>query len=289
VSNAASTLPLPATALPVERLPGAFTAPLDSARIAALVHGVDVETVLRTGSTNTDLLGRVRDNAPLRPILRATIAQTAGRGRHGRVWHAAPGSALLFSLAIPCVGAGAIDGALSLACGLAAAEALAPRVAVQLKWPNDLLFDRRKLGGVLCELALDDSGQRTLVVGIGINLALAPATRAAIEQPVATLDESIALHELAAQREELIGGIAASILALAAEFGRHGFAPLRGRFLGRFALLGREVQLFEASRRIASGVAVDVDAAGRLLLQTDAGTRAFAGGEVSLRPAVPGA
>jgi BirA family biotin operon repressor/biotin-[acetyl-CoA-carboxylase] ligase len=273
----------------VERLPDVLTAPLDGARIAALADGVDVETVLRTGSTNTDLLGRVRAHAPSRPILRATIAQTAGRGRHGRVWHAAPGSALLFSLAIPFVGGRAIDGALSLACGLAVAEALAPRVAVQLKWPNDVLLDRRKLGGVLCELALDDSGQRTLVVGIGINLALAPAMRAAIGQPVATLDEAIVLRELAAQREELIGRIAASILVLAAEFDLHGFAPLRARFLARFALLGCEVELFEARRPIARGVAVDVDAAGRLLLQTAAGTRAFAGGEVSLRPAAPGA
>jgi len=260
-------------------------APLDDARIAAFVGAADVETVLRTGSTNTDLLGRVRARAPARPLLRATLEQTAGRGRHGRAWHAAPGSALLFSLAIPFVGARAIDSAVSLASGLAVAEALAPRVAVQLKWPNDLLLDGRKLGGVLCELALDDTGQRTLVVGIGVNLTLAPALRAAIEQPAAALDEAIALRELAAQREELIGRIAASILVLAVQFDLDGFAPLRARFLARFAQLGREVELIEAKCPIAAGVAIDIDAAGRLLLQTDAGTRAFAGGELSLRPA----
>jgi BirA family biotin operon repressor/biotin-[acetyl-CoA-carboxylase] ligase len=230
-------------------------------------------------------LGRVRARQPSRAILRATIEQTAGRGRHGRAWHARPGSALLFSLAMPFVGARAVDGAISLACGLAAAEALAPRVALQLKWPNDLLLDGRKLGGVLCELALDDAGRRSVVVGIGINLWLAPKMRIAIEQPAAALEEVIPLRELATQREELIGRIAAATLALAGEFGLHGFAPLRARFLARFALLGREVELLEARKPIAAGVAVDIDAVGRLLLRTEAGTRAFAGGEVSLRPA----
>jgi len=285
VSNATSTLPPSAQSLPLQRLSDALAAPLEAARIGALIGAADVETVMRTGSTSTDLLGRVRARQPARAILRATVEQTAGRGRHGRAWHTEAGSALLFSLAIPFVGARAMDGAVSLACGLAVAEALAPRVAMQLKWPNDLLFDGRKLGGVLCELALDDDGQRTVVVGIGINLSVAPATRTAIEQPVASLEEVIPLRELAAQREELIGRIAAATLAIATEFDTHGFAPLRARFLTRFALLGREVELLEARKPIAAGVAVDIDAAGRLLLRTDAGTRAFAGGEVSLRPA----
>jgi BirA family biotin operon repressor/biotin-[acetyl-CoA-carboxylase] ligase len=265
-----------------------LAAPLVAARIGALIGAAEVETVMRTGSTSTDLLGRVRARQPTRAILRAAIEQTAGRGRHGRAWHAEPGSALLFSLAIPFVGARAVDGAISLACGLAVAEALAPRVVLQLKWPNDLLFDGRKLGGVLCELALDDAGQRSVVVGIGINLSLAQETRSAIEQPAASLEEVIPLRELAAQREELIGRIAAATVAMTSEFDLHGFGALRTRFLARFALLGREVELLEAGKPIATGIAVDIDAAGRLLLRTKAGTRAFAGGEVSLRPAMRG-
>ena len=281
VSNATSTLPLPAQPPPLKLL----SAPLDVARIVALIGEADIETVMRTGSTNTDLLGRVRARQPSRAILRATIEQTAGRGRHGRAWHAEPGSALLFSLAIPFGGARAVEGAISLACGLAVAEALAPRVSLQLKWPNDLLLDGRKLGGVLCELALDAAGQRTVVVGIGINLSLTPKTRSAIEQPAAALEEVIPLRELATLREELIGRVGAATLAIAGEFDSHGFTPLRARFLARFALLGREVELLEARKPIAAGIAVDIDAAGRLLLRTGAGTRVFAGGEVSLRPA----
>ena len=260
-----------------------FAAPLDGARIAAAAGVADVETVLRTGSTNTDLLGRVRVQAPIRPLLLAALEQTQGRGRFGRAWHAVPGSALLFSLAIPLSGPRSIDGAVSLACGLAAAEALAPLASLQLKWPNDLLLEGRKLGGVLCELALDGAGQRTLIAGIGINLWLAPEVQVTVEQPVAALDELVAQEELLAQRDVLIGRIAAAACALVGEFDAHGFAPLRAQFLARFALLGREVEILEAKRPLAAGIAVDIDAAGRLLLRTDAGTRAFAGGEVSLR------
>jgi len=291
VSNAISPLPSLETAPVAElaRLRTAFAAPLDGAQIASCLARAEIETVLRTGSTNTDLLGRVRAQVPARPILRATLEQTAGRGRHGRTWFSTPGSALLFSLAVPLTASRAIDGGVSLACGLAVAEALAPLVTVHLKWPNDLFLDGRKLGGVLCELALDGNGCRTLIVGVGVNLWLEPATRAVIGQPAAALDEVIGLEQLGCQREMLIGRIAAAMLAMAEQFDMHGFAPLRARFLARFALLGREVELIEAKRAIAGGVAVDIDEAGRLLLRTNAGTRAFAAGEVSLRIAPRGA
>jgi len=76
---------------------------------------------------------------------------------------------------------------------------------------------------------------------------------------------------------------------LAGEFDMYGFEPMRARFLARFAHLGRDVELLDGKRPIANGVAVDIDGAGRLMLRTDTGTRAFAGGEVSLRLAPRGA
>lgn len=260
--------------------------PLEGALIAAACGGAaDVETVARTGSTNSDLLVRARAAAPVRPLLCAALEQTEGRGRHGRPWVATPGAALLFSMAVPLAAPRGVDAAVSLACGLAAAEALAPLAEMQLKWPNDLLLRGRKVGGVLCELALDGEGQRTLVAGIGINLWLDPATCAAIGQPAAALADVVPGERLATQREALIGRVAKSVLALIGEFDASGFAPLRPRFLARFALLGREVQLADAHLPVAGGVATDIDEAGRLLLLTRSGTRAFAGGEVSLRPA----
>jgi BirA family biotin operon repressor/biotin-[acetyl-CoA-carboxylase] ligase len=137
----------------------------------------------------------------------------------------------------------------------------------------------------LCELALDGAGRRTLIAGFGINLWLAPEVQAAIGQPAAALGEAVSPDVLAQQRETLIARIAANTLAAVGEFDANGFGLLRARFLARFSMLNREVELLDAKHCIAAGVAVDIDAAGRLLLRTAAGTRAFAGGEVSLRMA----
>lgn len=284
VLSASTTAPaFAADAVASPTLAALPAAPLDAARIAAVFDG-DVECVVRTGSTNADLLGRFREHAPARPVVRAALEQLAGRGRHGRAWVTAPGSALLFSLGIPLRSGRAVDSAVSLAVGLAAAEALAVQAPVQVKWPNDLFLDGRKLAGVLCELALDGEGRRTLVAGIGINLTLSDDARRALGQPVAALDEVIAPALLAAQREALIGRIATAVCAAVAEVDQHGFGSLRARFLARFVFLGREVELLEAGARVAAGVAVDIDASGRLMVLTDAGTRSFAAGELSLRP-----
>lgn len=96
--------------------------------------------------------------------------QTAGRGRLERRWEAPPGRALLVSFVLDR------NPLLSLAAGVAAAEACGPEV--RLKWPNDLLLGDRKLGGILVEVAPDKA-----VCGIGINLTWAPPGGAMIEQP----------------------------------------------------------------------------------------------------------
>ena len=257
--------------------------PLSRARLADAAPGFEVEAVQETGSTNTDLLQRVRQAQPSQPLLRAALRQTAGRGRHGRRWFAAAGDALLFSLAVPMTADGARIAAATLACGVGAAEPLrAAGVPVSLKWPNDLLLDGRKLGGVLCELAVDDEGRRTLVVGFGINLHLDAATRDSIGQPAAALDEAMATP---AQREPLIGRIAVAVLAALRLYDAQGFVPLQPRFMALFAQRDAAVDLLELGTRVASGRALGVDGEGRLLLQTAQGLRVCGSGELSLRTA----
>lgn len=98
-----------------------------------------------------------------------TEHQTAGRGRVGRRWEAPPGTALLVSFVLRT------NPLLSLAAGVAAAEACGP--SVRLKWPNDLLLDGRKLGGILVEASPEKA-----VCGIGINLSAAPPGAARLDQ-----------------------------------------------------------------------------------------------------------
>ncbi len=259
----------------------AAVSPLAGDLIAKAAPQFDVETVQETGSTNADLLQRVRQEQPRCPLLRAALHQAGGRGRYGRRWFAAPGGALLFSLAVPMKAGEARIAAATLACGVGAAEALrAVGAPVDLKWPNDLLLAGRKLGGVLCELAVDGQGRRTLVVGVGVNLHLDPATRDSIGQPAAALDETPAVAE---KREVLIGRIAAAILAALQIYEASGFVPMQPRFMALFAQRDAMVDLLELGVRVARGRALGVDGEGRLLLATEQGLRACSSGELSMR------
>jgi len=120
---------------------------------------------MRSVSSTQDVARRL-------PIGSVVVAdhQTAGRGRLNRRWEAPAGSALLVSFVLQA------NPLLSLAAGIAAAEACG--AAVRLKWPNDLLLDGRKLGGILVEATPDKA-----VCGIGINLSWAPAGAARLDQP----------------------------------------------------------------------------------------------------------
>jgi BirA family transcriptional regulator, biotin operon repressor / biotin---[acetyl-CoA-carboxylase] ligase len=122
---------------------------------------------LRLGSATS-----TQDVARELPIGSIVVAdhQTAGRGRLDRRWEAPPGTALLVSFVL------SPNPLLSLAAGVAAAEACGP--PVRLKWPNDLLLGDRKLGGILVE-----AGPARAVCGIGINLTWAPDGAAKLDQP----------------------------------------------------------------------------------------------------------
>jgi len=242
------------------------------------------ETALQTGSTNADLMARARVRAIIAPLVRATLHQSAGRGRLGRSWQSEPGSALLFSVALPLVADTVVPAAATLACGVALCEALrAEGIGASLKWPNDIEVAGCKLAGVLTELALDGAGARSLVVGVGLNLWASDHLRANVGRPIATLDESIARATLAADREDWIGRLAAACVQAVRQFERDGFVPFQPRFMARFAALGQTVDVAAQGARIASGRALGVDGEGRLLLHVDGAIRAFSGGEISLR------
>jgi BirA family biotin operon repressor/biotin-[acetyl-CoA-carboxylase] ligase len=293
----------PAAAVPGPALRAALAAPLRPGALAAAARGriaaPAIEAVLETGSTNADLLAQARAHAPAGPRLRACLNQTAGRGRMGRRWYAAPGSALLFSLAVP-LGNAAPPAAATLVAAVVLADLLdaafgrtqvaspdaaasAARLDLQLKWPNDLLLDGRKLGGVLAELAVDRAGVRTLVLGVGLNLWLDAAARGSIGQPAAALAERVPLATLPARREELIGGAAAALVEAVHDCTGRGFVPYQPRFMQRFALLGDEVDLIEQGARSAGGRALGIDGEGRLLLEREGRVVAIASGEVSVR------
>jgi BirA family transcriptional regulator, biotin operon repressor / biotin---[acetyl-CoA-carboxylase] ligase len=210
--------------------------------------------------------GRAAEGATAGLVAVADV-QTAGRGRWGRSWEAPAGTALLCSVLLrpglpperwPLAGA---------AMGLAAREAVAalsPAVPVALKWPNDVVVGDAKLGGVLAE-ALPGSG--AVVVGLGLNLTWAPPGAAQLGQ----VDRDVVLDAVLAALGRLCGDWAAVVGVLRAHC----------------TTLGRRVRVDMAGRSV-TGLAVDVDDTGALVLDTATGRRTVTAGDVlHLRAVLP--
>ena len=269
--------------------PSVQPAPLSaSAIVEALAsewrHECTVEAVAATVSTNEDLVTRARAHQPARRLLRAADFQSAGRGRKQRVWHAAPGGALLFSVAIPLSATAHLLPPVTLACGVAVAESLRGcGIAVALKWPNDIRIGGRKLGGVLTELAADRSGSQTLIVGVGINLHLNDDVRSKIGQPSIALDELG--HASPRTREQWIGDFGSAIFNASAQFLKTGFDPFRARFNCLLDLRGELVDVLHdaAGTPPLSGRVIEVDNDGRLVIEAEGQRHAISVGDVSVQ------
>lgn len=235
--------------------------------------GVTVEHVPEIDSTNTELMRRARTGRT-DAVLLVADRQTAGRGRLGRGWVSTPGASLTFSLGLPL--APADWAGLSLAVGVSLAESLHSRV--QLKWPNDLWVDDRKLGGILIETAAFADGsraaQRYAIVGVGLNLLPRPGDGMATP-PAALAELQAGVEPLAVLRQ-----VARPLLDSLRAFERSGFAAFQARFQARDLLRGREVVLGDGTRGTAHGVT----GSGALLVHTAAGTQAITSSEVSVRP-----
>jgi BirA family biotin operon repressor/biotin-[acetyl-CoA-carboxylase] ligase len=186
-------------------------------------------TVLRLGSVTS-----TQDVARDLPIGSIVIAehQTAGRGRRDHRWDAPPGSALLVSFVL------APKPLLSIAAGVAAAEACGSNV--RLKWPNDLVVEDKKVGGILVE---NMAGKA--VCGIGINLHRAPEHAAKLDQPQAwvfkRLREKMTFWSAAPDEEVL------------------------ARWRELSATLGRRVRV-EMSGQTVEGIADDIGPRGELIV-----------------------
>lgn len=232
-------------------------------------------------STNAHLL---REAAAGLPSGAACLAerQTAGRGRRGRVWVSPFGVNLYLSLLWRFPLAPAALGGMSLAAGAVVAETLSAVGAteVTLKWPNDLLWRRRKLAGLLLEVAGESQGPCHLVIGLGVNLRMAAGQGVGIDQLWATLDQ--ATNGRLCERNVLAARLLDALMGAADRYADDGLAPFLDRWRHFDAFEGKPVSLLIGDRRIEgrhAGVAND----GALRLETADGLRHFQAGEVSLR------
>jgi BirA family biotin operon repressor/biotin-[acetyl-CoA-carboxylase] ligase len=234
-----------------------------------------VHVVAETGSTNDDAKALAREGAPAGTLVIAD-AQTSGRGRSGARWHSPAGENLYLSLVLrPTMAASAVT-PFTLVAGLVVAAAIEERVsrATLVKWPNDVHVAGRKISGILVEGQVRGDALGSIVAGVGVNV-----TTSSFPPPLDATATSLAM--LGARDCDRVGlavAIAVGLTEAVERFAREGIAPFARELAARDALLGRRVKVGDIE-----GSAMGIDAEGRLLVSTDAGTAIpIASGHVEL-------
>ena len=257
--------------------------PLDAACIRSMLPvgvrlgGLSVHGAI--GSTNSWL--QERSFALKAPYACLCEHQLAGRGRRGRVWEDGTGRDLCLSL-LWRFGAGQAHNhtqGLSLGVGVAVVRALESTGAsgIGLKWPNDIVWQDRKVGGILIEGSV--SGRSwAVIIGVGINVH--PAAEVDSRAPRAHLATVPGAH---ASRNRLATSLIVEILAECARYETRGAGPAIREWIRLDALRGRAVRVHRPGGEVA-GIARGVDETGELLVEVGGRIERFVSAEVSLRP-----
>lgn len=251
------------------------------ARISAGQRFDDVTWTPTSSSTNADLIEAARSGA--REQVRLTDFQSAGRGRRDRSWSAPPGTSLILSVLLRERAPGQplspdTAGGLTMALGLGAVEACQELCGVRptLKWPNDLVYEDRKLAGVLAEGVIEDGQLTAVVIGMGLN-ANWP------ELPAELTDIAVSLNHLAGHEVDRVA-LARLVLNRFEHWVAEDPATLRARYVECSATIGRQVRAELPDGDIV-GLAVGITEVGHLELDTIAGRRTMHVGDVvHLRP-----
>ncbi|MDX2265602.1 MAG: biotin--[acetyl-CoA-carboxylase] ligase [Hyphomicrobiales bacterium] len=235
--------------------------------LAADAAAFRIERFAVLPSTNAEALDRAAAGDPGGLWIRAD-AQTLGRGRAGRAWTSPPGNLYASLLLRPACAPSAAPG-LSLLAAVAAADAVAamrpaaaPRIA--LKWPNDILIEGAKAGGVLLESMGSTGPGRAVVIGVGVNVASPPS---GLDRPVA--------HARAFAPDATVDRVFDALVAAMAGWLRRwddgrGFGAVRNAWLARAYGLGAPVSV-RVNGSVVAGVFLGLDDDGALLLADSAG------------------
>jgi BirA family biotin operon repressor/biotin-[acetyl-CoA-carboxylase] ligase len=234
----------------------------------------------RVESTQSTIFDLAAQGAPDRTVVVADY-QAAGRGRRGRAWEAPPETSLLTSILVRPRGTPERWGGYSLVSALAVADALA-RVAglgARLKWPNDVLVGGRKIAGILLESRIPAGGTSgadaasVIAVGVGVNLA-----QRAFPAGLAARATSVALEiGRPVERDAALAALLSAFDDWRTQLERDGLAPIRARWLAVADTIGRRVSVDGVT-----GVAVDLDVDGALVLQDGERRHRIVAGEVGV-------
>ena len=260
----------------IDLLDGQTIQGLMSPETSSRLNGIEV--FLEIDSTNSYLFGKSLKSD------RATICfaerQAAGRGRRGRKWVSPFGTNLYMSILwrMP-LNRAPIDG-LSLAVGVAVVRALTGEgfSGIKMKWPNDLLLNGGKIGGILIEMKPPTADFVELVIGVGINLNMPASSAKLIDQPWQDLSNGMESKS----RNEIAASVVTSILDVLTEFPELGFVGFADEWHALDAYYDRLVEL-HLGQKTVKGYAQGVNREGAINISVDGELHCFHGGEISLR------
>lgn len=231
-------------------------------------------------STNTYLMNLAQQGA-LSGMVCLAEYQSAGRGRRGRNWVSPFGANIYLSILWRFnQGLGGISG-LSLVMGIAVIRTLR-RLGypdIGLKWPNDIYWQQRKLGGILVEVTGESNGPVVAVIGLGLNVCVPPAAANAIDQ--AWVDLQHINNHLTCERNDVAAALLTEMLNILNEFENLPLAAFLDEWRAYDCLFERQVKVVLYGQEIV-GVAKGINDNGLLLLQHNDGiTHAYTSGEIS--------
>jgi len=257
-----------------------------------------LERAAETQSTNDDLLVRWRAGQLTDPIARIAHKQTAGKGRAGRSWIANPNDTLCFSYAYPFQKSPGELSGLSLVVGLAVISGIAAALdleqsqlyeqGLRLKWPNDLLLNNSKLGGILIEGGQAKANDPTwMVIGVGLNLRNAPSIENRLKdsstQKVSAVDQLQQANTQLPDIEFFWLKLIEAFERYLPEFEQDGFKAYQTQWNEWDAYKDLAVNITGAGKESVCGQAAGVDNSGALILNQNGKILAIHAGDVSMR------
>lgn len=250
----------------------------NSPEIRGRVHVLD-----EVDSTNRYLADFVGESSDINGVACLAEVQSGGRGRRGRAWIATPYCNLMLSMAWRFAGGPGTLSGLSLAAGVALLRALEEYgvAGAGLKWPNDILWDHRKLAGLLIDIKGEAAGPTLVILGLGINGHIGPRDAEDIDQPWTDLQT---ITGKLTDRNRLAALVIRHLSRMFRLFAEKGLAPFRPDWRKHHLFQGRRVRLLRGEQ-VVSGIVEDIDEAGGLILRQGRSRQVFHSGEVSLRPA----
>ena len=262
---------------------------LDSGRITSLVAPTvrtqvrRVETAWTVDSTNSVLLARENPPFGTCDVLLAEY-QTAGRGRRGRTWVAPPGGSICLSLCWSFRDVPQDLGALGLVIGVCALRALRELGLedARLKWPNDIVVDGKKLGGILIELRAESGGPASVVIGIGLNVSLGARVLEAVAETGVSAIDLVSGGLTQPSRNALAALLITQMVRGLLVFEKEGLQPFAEEWRTADALRGRQIDV-HTLEGVARGLARGIDLRGALVVETPQGVRRFVSGDVTVR------